>query len=142
MSAIATKFKVTTAALAVGASAAFTPVVASAAPATPVPAAPVQQVVGSVSEAPGDFFYYASVISLQIAASSIRFRSAVLDNRAERLRTYAARFPDTAFGRWAAAAAVRVEQRRAAYGAISFSACRDGQGVSVGPYGTVTRGAC
>lgn len=75
MNAIAAKCQVTVAALAVGAAAAFAPVAANAAPAVQLPAAPVQQVVGDLAEAPGDFLFFSQVVSLQVAAASIRFRS-------------------------------------------------------------------
>lgn len=142
MKAITTKIQVSAAAAAIAAGAAFAPAAATAAPAVQVPAAPVQQMVGGVSEAPGDLLYYSQVISLQVVAANIRFRSFVLDSRAQRLAAYAARYPDTAFGRWAAAASERLQQRRAAYGDISFAACRGNSGISVGPYGTITTGPC
>lgn len=142
MNAIATKFKVTAAALALGAGAALTPAVAHSAPAVQVPAAPVQQVVGGVAEAPGDFIYYSRVVSLQVLAANIRFTSAVLESRANRLQAYAAAYPNTLFGQWAAQAAQRTLERRAAYGALTFSACRGDSGIQVGPYGTVTSGPC
>ncbi|MGE2836592.1 hypothetical protein [Mycobacterium sp. SMC-4] len=142
MTAVVTKLQVGAAALAVGAAAAFTPVAANAAPAVSTPAAPVHQVIGELPQAPGDFMYYSRVISLQIAASSIRFRTAVLDRRATRLEEYAAKYPNTWFGRQAAATAERLRERRAIYGGITFSACHNGSGIQVGPYGTVTRDAC
>ncbi|BBX18012.1 hypothetical protein CRI77_15275 [Mycolicibacterium duvalii] len=139
MNAIKTKLQVTAAAAAIAAGAAFAPGAAHAAPAVQAPAAPVQQVAGGVSEAPGDLLFYSRVISLQIAAANIRFRSFILESRAERLQAYADRYPGTAFGEWAAAAAQRTLERRAAYGQLSFSACRGDSGIQVGPYGTVTR---
>lgn len=142
MNAIATKIQVTAAAAAIAATTALAPVVANAAPAVQVPAAPVSQVVGELPQAPGDLLYWGQVASLQFVASQIRFRSFILDSRAQRLQAYATLHPDTFFGRWAAAAAVRLEARRAAYGDISFSACRNGTGLQVGPYGTVTAGPC
>ncbi|MGE2728588.1 hypothetical protein ACQI4F_03850 [Mycolicibacterium vaccae] len=143
MNAIATKIKVSTAAVAMAATAAFAPVAANAAPAVQVPAAPaVQQVVGQLPEAPGDFLFYTQVASLQVVASIIRFRSFSLESRAQRLQAYANLNPNTFFGRLAAQTAERLITRRNALGQISFSACRDGRGISVGPYGTVTGGAC
>ena len=72
MNAIATKFQVGAAALAVGASAAFVPVAANAAPAMPAPAAPVHQVVGDLAAAPGDFIWFFQVTSVQLAATFTR----------------------------------------------------------------------
>lgn len=140
MSAIKTRLRVTAAAAAIGAATVLTPVTASAAPVAPAPAAPVQQVVGGVSEAPGDFLYYSRVISLQLVASSIRFNSAILEARALRLQQYADRYPNTFFGRWAAAAAERTIARYNAYGEFNLSACRGSEGIQVGPYGVVSRG--
>lgn len=140
MNAVVKKLQVGVAAFAVGASAAFTPAVANAAPAVQVPTAPVQQVAGGVAEAPGDLLFYSRVISLQIVAANIRFRSNILESRAQRLQAYADKYPGTAFGEWAAAAAQRTLERRAAFGQLSFTACRGDSGIQVGPYGTVTSG--
>lgn len=142
MNAISSKINVTAAAVVVGAAAALAPVAANAAPAVTLPAAPVNQVVGGLAEAPGDFIYASQVISLQILASNIRLRSASLDRRASRLEAYAAAHPDTFFGQRAAATALRLRDRRAGFGDISFAACRGGTGIAVGPYGTVTEGPC
>ncbi len=143
MNAIATKCQVTVAALAVGgAAAAFAPVAANAAPAVQVPAAPVQQVAGDFAEAPGDFLFFSKVVSLQLIASNIRFRSGVLERKTTRLEAYAAANPGTFFGQLAAARAARLDARRTALGALTFSACKDGVGIIVGPYGTVSQGAC
>lgn len=142
MNIITTKLNVTAAALAVGATAALAPIAANAAPAVSIPTAPVHQVVGDLAQAPGDFFYATQVISLQVLASNIRFRSASLDRRATRLEAYAAAHPDSFFGQQAAATAARLRDRRADYGDISFTACRGGSGIAVGPYGTVTSGPC
>ncbi|MGE2736471.1 hypothetical protein [Mycolicibacterium vaccae] len=143
MNAIATKFQVTVAAAAVAATTALTPVVANAAPVDlQVPAAPVSQVVGELPQAPGDFLWFVQVTSLQATGSIIRARTAYLDSRAQKLQAYAALNPNTFFGRWAAAAAERLIERRNAYGSLSFSACRGGTGISVGPYGTVSAGPC
>ncbi|MEZ0342934.1 hypothetical protein ACAG25_23495 [Mycobacterium sp. pV006] len=141
MSAFVTKFQVTAAAVAMGAAVAFTPAAASATPAVQqVAAAPVQQMAGGVAEAPGDLLYYSRVISLQFVAASIRFNSEILERRALRLQSYADRYPDTLFGRWAAAAAQRTIERYNAYGQFELSACRGSEGIQVGPYGNVTRG--
>lgn len=142
MNAIATKFKVGTAAVAIAAGAAFAPAAANAAPAVQVPAAPVQQVAGDLQQAPGDLLYFFQVVSLQVVATNYRFASFVLESRAERLQAYAAAFPNTFFGRMAAASAERLTDRRARLGELNLSVCRDGSGISVGPYGTVTSGSC
>ncbi len=141
MNAIATKFQVTAAALAVGATAAFfAPIAANAAPAVQVPTAPVHQMVGDLAEAPGDFLFYTQVISLQIIASNIRWRSSSLEGRAQSLQVYAANNPGTFFGQLAAARAQTLLERRAALGALTFSACKGDKGIQVGPYGTVDGG--
>lgn len=142
MNAIATKFQVSAAAVAVAAAATFAPVAANAAPAVSVPTAPVHQLVGDLAQAPGDLAFAFQVTSLQVIASGIRFRSYSLDSRAQRLQAYAALHPGTFFGNLAAARAQSLLERRAALGDISFSACRGGTGIAVGPYGTVTAGPC
>ncbi|UXA19282.1 hypothetical protein [Mycobacterium sp. SMC-4] len=142
MNALATKFQVGAAAVALAATTALAPVVASAAPAVQVPAAPVAQAVGELPQAPGDLLFFSQVASLQFIASNIRFRSFTLESRATRLQAYANLYPGTFFGNWAAATAERLLERRAYYGNVSFSACRGGSGIVVGPYGSVTGGPC
>lgn len=142
MNAVVTKLNVTAAAIAVGAAAVFAPIAANAAPAVSLPTAPVNQVVGDLAQTPGDLLYAGQVLSLQILARNIQTRSASLDRRATRLEAYAAAHPDTYFGQRAAATAERLRDRRADYGDISFTACRGGSGVAVGPYGTFTTGPC
>ena len=141
MNAIVTKFQVGAAALAVGASAAFTPVVANAAPAVPVPAAPVQ-VVGAAPEAPGDFIWFFQVTSVQIAASLTRSATFWTDTAIARYEAKLAYNPDSIFANYYQSRINTLKQRRAAYGQLSLSACRDGEGVVAGPYGSFTRGAC
>lgn len=142
MNAISTKLNVTAAVVAIGTTAALMPIAANAAPAVPLPTVPVNQVVGGIAEAPGDLIYASQVLSLQVLAANIRARSASLDRRATRLEAYAAAHPDTYFGQRAAATAERLRDRRADFGDISFTACRGGTGLAVGPYGTVTEGPC
>lgn len=142
MNTVATRFQVTMAGAAVAAAAVFTPIAANAAPAVQLPAAPVSQMVGNIAEAPGDFLYATQVASLQLVGGVIRFRSFALDSRAQRLQAYATLHPGTFFGQQAAATAQRLLQRRAAFGDTSYSACRGGTGIKVGPYGTVTAGPC
>lgn len=142
MNAVSTKFNVTAAALAVGAAAALMPVAANAAPAAPLPAVPVNQLVGDLAQTPGDLLYAGQVLSLQLYAKTVSSRSASLDRRATRLEAYAAANPDSYFGQRAAATAQRLRTQRADYGDISFTACRGGSGVAVGPYGTFTTGSC
>ncbi|KRE33806.1 hypothetical protein ASG82_22375 [Mycobacterium sp. Soil538] len=142
MNAISTKLNVTAAALAVAATGALAPIAANAAPAVSLPTAPVHQMVGDLAQSPGDLLYAGQVLSLQVLASNIRFRSTSLDRRATRLEAYAAAHPDSFFGQQAAATAARLRDRRADYGDISFTACRNGSGVAVGPYGTFTSGPC
>lgn len=142
MNAIATRFQVTAAALAVGATTIFAPIAANAAPSVQIPAAPVNVVASDLAQAPGDFGYFLQVASLQAYARQIAFRSASLDRRATRLAAYATANPGTFFGMQAAAAAQRLTATRASLGDISLSICRGGTGVSVGPYGAVTSGPC
>lgn len=142
MASVATKLQVAAAAAAVSVSAVFATGAANAAPQLELPTAPVSQVVGDFAQAPGDLLYFSQVISIQAAGSSIRFRTGVLERRATRLEAYAARYPDTFFGRAAAQAAERARAERARLGSITLSACRGGEGIAMGPYGTVTRGAC
>src|SRR4051812_47630808 len=56
MNAIATKVKVTAAAAAVAASTVLAPAVVNAAPAVPLPAAPVSHVIGDFAQQPGGLF--------------------------------------------------------------------------------------
>lgn len=142
MNAIATKFQVGAAALALGASAAFAPVAANAAPAVQVPAAPVHQVIGNVAEAPGDFIWFFQVSSVQIAATMTRSATFWTDTTISIYEAKLARNPDSIFAPFYENRIAQLNVQRAAFGALSISACRDGEGISAGPYGTVTRGAC
>ncbi len=142
MNTVATRFQVTAAAAAVAAAAALAPIAANAAPAVQLPTAPVHQLVGDLAQSPADIIYFGHVVSFQVIGASIRFRSATLDRRATRLEEYAAAHPGTFFGNSAALRAARLQSRLAEYGTISFSACNDGTGISLGPYGTVTSGPC
>lgn len=143
MNAIATKMQIAVASAALAAGTALAPTVANAAPVdVQVPAAPVAQMVGELPQAPGDFLWMMQVSSLQAVGSIVRARVARLDSRAQRLEAYAVLNPDSFFGRWAASAAQRLRDQQAAYGNLSFSACRGGTGIVVGPYGTVTAGPC
>lgn len=142
MNAIATKFQVGAAALAIGATTAFAPVTASAAPVVQAPAAPVHQVVGNYAEAPGDFIWFFQVTSVQIAASLTRSATFWTDTAIARYEARLARNPDSIFANYYQSRINALEQRRATYGQLSLSACRDGEGVTAGPYGTFTRGSC
>lgn len=141
MNAIATKFQVGAAALALGASAAFVPAVANAAPAVPAPAAPVQ-IVGDLPQAPGDFIWFWQVTSVQIAATMTRSATFWTDTTISIYEAKLARNPDSIFAPFYNNRIAQLNVQRAAFGALSLSACRDGEGISAGPYGTVTRGAC
>lgn len=141
MNAIATKFQVGAAALALGATAAFVPVAANAAPAVEVPAAPVQ-VMGDLAQAPGDFIWFFQVSSLQISAAAVRTTTFWTDLT---IGIYEAKLeanPDSIFAPFYERRLEQLAEQRAAIGAITFSACRDGEGYVAGPYGTVTQGAC
>lgn len=142
MNAIATKFQTSAAALAVGATVALSPVAANAAPAVQVPAAPVHQVVGSVAEAPGDFIWFFQVTSVQIAATLTRSATFWTDTAIARYEARLTRNPNSIFAGYYQRRIAALQERRAAYGQLNYSVCRDGQGISAGPYGTVTRGSC
>lgn len=142
MNAIATKFQVGAAALAVGASTAFAPVAANAAPAVQVPAAPVHQVVGDLAAAPGDFIWFFQVTSVQLAATFTRSATFWTDTTISIYEAKLARNPDSIFAPFYERRIEQLQTQRAAFGQLSFSVCRDGEGYSAGPYGTVTRGAC
>lgn len=141
MTAITTKFQVGAAALAIGATAAFAPVTANAAPAMQVPAAPVQ-IAGDLPQAPGDFIWFFKVTSVQIAANLTRSATYWTDRSIARYEADLARKPDSIFASYWQSRINTLETRRAAYGQLSLSACRNGQGVSAGPYGTFTSGPC
>ena len=141
MNAIATKFQVGAAALALGATAAFAPVAANAAPAVEVPAAPIQ-VMGDVAQAPGDFIWFFQVRSVQLAATFTRSATFWTDTAIASYESALARRPDSIFAPFWQNRIAQLNVQRAAFGALSMSACRDGEGVSAGPYGTFTRGAC
>lgn len=141
MNAIATKFQVSAAALAVGVAAAFTPAVANAAPAVEAPAAPMQM-VGGVAQAPGDLAWFFEVTSVQFAASRARSGTYWTDRSIARYEARLAIRPDSIFAPYYQRRIAALQLRRAQYGLLNMSACRDGQGVSAGPYGTFTRGAC
>lgn len=142
MNAIATKFQVTAAAAAIGAAAIFTPIAANAAPVVEIQAAPVSQVVGDLAQAPGDFLWFFQVTSVQIAASIARTNTYWADSAIARYEARLTRNPDSIFANYWQSRITTLETRRAAYGQLSYSICRNGQGISAGPYGTVTTGAC
>ncbi|CAA0126133.1 Uncharacterised protein [Mycolicibacterium vanbaalenii] len=141
MNAIAAKFQVGAAALALGASAAFAPVAANAAPVVEAPAAPVQ-VMGDLAQAPGDFIWFFQVSSVQIAATMTRSATFWTDTTIAIYEAKLARNPDSIFAPFYQNRIAQLNVQRAAFGALSISACRDGEGISAGPYGTVTRGPC
>ena len=119
MTAITTKFQVGAAALAVGAAAAFAPAAANAAPAVEIPAAPVQ-----------------------LAATFTRSATFWTDTTIARYEAALARHPDSFFATGWQTRIGQLQAQRAAFGKLNFSVCRDGQGITAGPYGTVTRGDC
>ncbi|WP_370332359.1 hypothetical protein [Mycolicibacterium hippocampi] len=141
MNAIATKFQVGAAALALGATAAFAPVAANAAPAVEVPAAPIQ-VMGDVAQAPGDFIWFFQVRSVQLAATFTRSATFWTDTAIASYEGALARRPDSIFAPFWQNRIAQLNVQRAAFGALSMSACRDGEGIAAGPYGTITRGPC
>lgn len=141
MTAITTKFQVGAAAIAIGAAAAFAPVAANAAPAVQVPAAPVQ-IAGDLPQAPGDFIWFFQVTSVQLAATFTRSATFWTDTTIARYEAALARHPDSFFATGWQNRITQLQAQRAAFGQLSLSACRNGQGVSAGPYGTFTRGAC
>ncbi|GAB3241315.1 hypothetical protein [Mycolicibacterium hippocampi] len=141
MNAIATKFQVGAAALALGATAAFAPVAANAAPAVQVPAAPVQ-VMGDIAQAPGDFIWFFQVRSVQLAATFTRSATFWTDTAIASYEGALTRRPNSIFAPFWQNRIAQLNVQRQAFGQLSLSACRDGQGISAGPYGTVTTGAC
>ncbi len=141
MNAIATKFKVSAAALAVGAAGAFAPVAANAAPAVEVPAAPVQ-VVGNLAQAPGDFIWFFQVSSLQIAAAATRTVTFWTDITISIYEAKLEANPDSVFASFYERRLEQLATQKAAIGEATFSVCRDGEGYAAGPYGTVTQGSC
>lgn len=140
MNALATKFQVGAAALALGATAAFAPVAANATPAVQLPAAPVQ--IADVPQAPGDFIWFFQVRSVQLAATFTRSATFWTDTAIASYEGALTRRPDSIFAPFWQNRIAQLNVQRAAFGALSMSACRDGQGISAGPYGTVTTGAC
>lgn len=141
MNAIATKFQVGAAALALGTSAAFVPVAANAAPAVQVPAAPVQ-VMGDLAQAPGDFIWFFQVSSLQLSAAAIRTTTFWTDLTISIYEDKLERNPDSIFAPFYERRLEQLATQRAYIGATTFSVCRDGGGYAAGPYGTVTQGSC
>ena len=142
MKNIATKCQVTAAAVGIGAAAVFAPVAANAAPAVQVTTAPVHQLIGDLPLDRADRIFFRQVVSIQLIGASIRRSSERLERKVTRLEAYAAANPGTFFGNAAAQRAARLESRLAGYGSLSLSACNDGVGVQLGPYGTVTEGPC
>ncbi|MGE2836587.1 hypothetical protein [Mycobacterium sp. SMC-4] len=142
MNTIATKFKVGTAAAAMAASAVIAPVAASAAPAVQVPAAPVQQVAGGVAQAPGDFIWFFQVSSVQIAGALTRTATYWTDVTIMNYQRLLEANPNSIFAPFFERRLEQLASQRANFGELSFSVCRNGEGVSAGPYGTVTRGSC
>lgn len=141
MNAIATKFQVGAAAVAVGVTAAFTPVAATAAPAVQAPAAPVQ-FAGDLRQAPGDLVWFWQVTSLQLAAATVRTMTFWTDLTISIYEDKLASNPGSIFAGFWQLRLNQLAAQRADIGALTFDVCRDGSGYSAGPYGTVTQGAC
>lgn len=141
MNAIATKFQVGAAAVALGAAAAFAPVAANAAPAVQVPAAPVQ-IAGDFAQAPGDFIWFFQVTSLQVAAAGTRTLTFWTDFTISNYEAKLEANPDSIFAPFYERRIEQLQRQRASIGASTYSICRDGEGYTAGPYGTVTRGSC
>ena len=79
---------------------------------------------------------------MQLAAGFTRTATYWTDNAISVYEARLARNPDSIFASYYERRITALNAQRAAYGKLSFSVCRDGQGISAGPYGTVTRGAC
>jgi hypothetical protein len=121
MNAIATKFQVGTAALAIAAAATLTPVAAQAAPAIPMPTAPVTQVLDQLSLGPATipditWFYFGPAPSptqnppfFAVSFKIPLLSPLVLQPLFQRI-----------------------------FGVPSFQACVAGLGLKFGPYGTIT----
>lgn len=144
MSAMATKLKVSAAAVAVGATAAIAPVAANAAPAVQIPAAPVHQVIGDLPEQGPltNLWYFGQSVSIQAAGFVIRINSAINLNRMNFWQDLADDFPDTFLGDFAQAQADRHSQYLENLSMVSAEA---GNGVictTMGAYGAVTTGPC
>ena len=133
MNAIATKLQVTAAAAAIAAGAAFAPAVSNAAPAVQISAAPVETTIANLAEAPGDFTWWFQVTSVQIAASLTRFGTYWADSQIARYEADLTRNPNSIFAGYWQRRIDQLETRRAAFGQLSLSACRDGQGIVAAP---------
>lgn len=144
MSAIATKLKVGTAAVALGATAGFAPVAANAAPAVQVPAAPVHQLIGDLPEQGPltNLIYFGQSISIQAAGFVIRVNSAINLNRRTFWQDLADDFPGTFLGDFAQSQADRHTQYLANLEAVTFEAGNGTTCTTMGAYGAVTTGPC
>jgi hypothetical protein len=130
MNAIATKLQVGTAALAVAAAATLTPVAAQAAPAIPVPTAPVTQVLDHLSLGPAtipdiNWFYFGPTDASNPPVNR---------NGDPALPFFAVSFKIPLLSPF-----ILQPLFQALFKTDSFTACVAGLSVKLGPYGTITK---
>lgn len=144
MNSIATKFKVTSAAVAVGTSAAFAPVAANALPELPVPAAPSHQIIGNLAEQGPltNFIYFIEASTIQAGAFIIRVNSAIQLARRDFWAQVAADNPGTFIGDIALFIAGQATEFLNNLGAVTAEAGNGTVCTRMGAYGAVTVGAC
>lgn len=141
MNAIATKFKVTAAAAAIGASAVLAPIAANAAPAIQLPAAPVNQLVGDFAQQPSGLF---GVFSVQftgiVTRTSTYFTRLTILNYQSKLEAN----PDSPFAAYYQRRINTLNTQLVRYSQVTATACFNGQSTSIvaGSYGGITTGTC
>lgn len=140
MNAIATKFKVSVAAAAVGGAAVFAPIAANAAPAVQVPAAPAH-VIGDLAQQPNGLIgVFVVQFTGVVTRTSTYFTRFTILNYQSKLEAN----PDSPFAAFYQRRINQLNAQLARYGSVSQSACFGGRSTSIvaGSYGAVTTGTC
>ena len=138
MNAIATKFKVGAAAVAVAGAATLAPIAANAAPAVQLPAAPVMSDLAQQPQ--GLFGVFVVQFTGAVTRTSTYWTRITILNYESLLEAN----PDSVFAPFWEARLDRLNERLATYGEVELSSCSGGRSYSIvaGSYGGVTTGTC
>ncbi|ORB30640.1 hypothetical protein [Mycolicibacterium parafortuitum] len=138
MNAIATKFKVGAAAVAVAATTAVAPVAANAAPAVQLPAAPVMSDLAQQPQ--GLFGVFVVQFTGAVTRTSTYWTRITITNYQSLLEAN----PNSIFAPLWERRVERLNAQLARYGEVEMSACAGGRSYSIvaGAYGGVTQGTC
>ncbi|WP_349269598.1 hypothetical protein MPNTM1_05508 [Mycolicibacterium parafortuitum] len=138
MNAIATKFKVGAAAVAVAGAATLAPIAANAAPAVQLPAAPVMSDLAQQPQ--GLFGVFVVQFTGAVTRTSTYWTRLTILNYNSLLEAN----PDSVFAPFWEARVERLNQQLARYGEVELSSCFGGRSYSIvaGSYGGVTTGNC